>query len=98
VPVPLGDIKRGKESEVLWLSHVRSALQAKVMPLDPDLLTQELQARIELAEELLPMPPKGKESGAEEEEMPMAATAQTLEEQHKSFYDFVSPSVPGSPS
>jgi type IV secretion system protein VirD4 len=98
VHVPLGDIKRGKESEALWLSHVRSALQAKVMPLDPDLLTQELQARIELAEELLPMPPKGKESGDEEEETPVALTAQALEEQHKSFYNYVPPSVPGSPS
>jgi type IV secretion system protein VirD4 len=97
VPVPLGDVRRGKESEALWESHVRSALQAKVTPLDSELLTQELQARIKLAEELLPMPPKGKESGADGE-APVAATAQTPGEQHKSFYHYVRPSAPGSPS
>jgi type IV secretion system protein VirD4 len=95
VPVPLADIKRGKESEALWESHVRSALQAKVTPSDPDLLTQELQARIQLAEELLPMPPKGKESGAEAETT-VAATAQASEEQRQSFYHYVPSSVPGS--
>ena len=88
VPVPLADINRARESEKLWHSDVRSALQAKVMPLDPEILTQELQARIELAEKLLPMPPKGKESGAEEE-TPVAATNQTLEQQRKSFYHYV---------
>jgi type IV secretion system protein VirD4 len=96
VPVPLGDIKRGKESEALWQSHVRSALQARVVPLDSELLTQELQARIQLAEELLPMPQK-KESSAEEE-MPVVAAAQTSEEQPKNFYHYARSFVPESPS
>jgi type IV secretion system protein VirD4 len=93
VPVPLGDIKRGKESEALWESHVRSALQAKVMPLDPELLTQELQARINLAEELLPMPPKGKESGAGEKTTG-AEPVQSPSGQRQSFYHYVLSSAP----
>jgi hypothetical protein len=62
VPVTLGDIKRAKESEALWQNHVRSALLAKVTPFDSEWLTQGLQARIKLAEKLLLMPLKRKES------------------------------------
>jgi type IV secretion system protein VirD4 len=93
VPVPLGDIKRGKESEALWGSHVRSALQARVMPLDSKLLTQELRARIQLAEELLPMPPKGQERGAEGETT-LAEPVQPPSGQRQSFYHYVRSSVP----
>jgi type IV secretion system protein VirD4 len=97
VPVPLGDIKRGKESEALWESHVRSALQAKVMPFDSDLLTQELQARIKLAEELLPMPPKGQENDAEAGTS-VAESGRSPSGQRQSFYHYVCPSVPESSS
>jgi hypothetical protein len=88
VPVPLADIKRGKESEALWESHVRSALQAKVIPFDSEVLTQELQARIKLAEELLPMPPKGEEGGVEEEKS-ITSVSCSADVQPKSFYQYL---------
>jgi type IV secretion system protein VirD4 len=97
VPVPLGDIKRGKESDSLWESYVRLALQARVSPLDSALLTQELQARIKLAEELLPMPPKGGQNGAEGKAT-VDATAQTSADQSKGFYHYVRPAAPESAS
>ena len=58
IPVPPADIRRANESETLWDTHVRSALEQQVSPLAPEDLTQALQQRLAIAEQLLPLPPE----------------------------------------
>jgi type IV secretion system protein VirD4 len=59
VGIPPADIKRARESEQLWASHVRPALDKKTNQAAavPEYLTEELQKRIDYAEMLLPIPP-----------------------------------------
>ncbi len=59
IPVSKADEKRAKESEGLWESQVKAALESQVTMPDVDALTQALYERIEEAERMLPLPDEG---------------------------------------
>jgi type IV secretory pathway TraG/TraD family ATPase VirD4 len=56
IPVLKADEKRAKESERLWETQVKEALDSQVSLLDTKVLTQELYDRIEEAQRMLPLP------------------------------------------
>ena len=67
IPVPKSDQKRAQESEMLWESHLRPALESRVPPIDAEQLTQALFQRIEQAYKLLPLPEDDKARSREQE-------------------------------
>jgi type IV secretory pathway TraG/TraD family ATPase VirD4 len=63
IPVPPEDIERAGQCEKLWESHVIHRLQKRVPPTELPWLTDQLQKRIALAEEIFPLPPDGDAKG-----------------------------------
>lgn len=57
VPVPGSEIKRAKQTEALWDSHLRPYLESGVQQITEEALRQGLKDRMLRAEQLLPLPP-----------------------------------------
>ncbi|MGG6268886.1 type IV secretory system conjugative DNA transfer family protein [Leptolyngbya sp. AN03gr2] len=66
IPIAPSEFTHRQQTEQLWNYQIKPALQRRVKAMDRQVLTQELYARIEAAEQLLPLP---EESDRQDEQL-----------------------------
>jgi len=70
IPISNLDKRHAAESEQLWEQYVLPALQTQVTSVDPEQLMQGLYDRIQLAEQLLPLPDNAQQSNSSTQPSP----------------------------